>query len=86
MDTGTVDEIAKRMAELNELIAGDNSLGEQFRVGHSYVTPDPENPPHDSRVWFREIVEAEIRPLLEEYWYDNLSKAQEACQALIAGF
>jgi 5-methylcytosine-specific restriction protein B len=74
------------MAELNELIKGDTSLGEQFRVGHSYVTPDPENPPPDPRGWFREVAEAEIKPLLEEYWYDNLSKADDAYQALIGGF
>ena len=32
-------EIQKRILELNEKITADTSLGRQFRIGHSYVTP-----------------------------------------------
>ena len=37
VDPALVDDIARRMTELNEQIAND--LGNQFRIGHSYVTP-----------------------------------------------
>ena len=32
-------EIEKRILALNEEITADTSLGRQFRIGHSYVTP-----------------------------------------------
>ena len=33
--------------------------------------------------WYRNIVETEIQPLLEEYWFDNLGKAGEAVNRLL---
>ena len=43
----------------------------QFRIGHSYVTPAKDDKIDDARHWFRQIVETEIGPLLDEYWYDS---------------
>jgi 5-methylcytosine-specific restriction protein B len=37
-------------------------------------------------MWFRQVVETEIGPLLEEYWYDNLERAQAAKRRLLEGF
>lgn len=34
-----VGEVELRIAKLNETIADDPTLGRQFRIGHSYVTP-----------------------------------------------
>ena len=39
MDEAVLAEIRKRMTELNDEIAADRTLGAQFRIGHSYVTP-----------------------------------------------
>jgi 5-methylcytosine-specific restriction protein B len=75
--------IASRMAELNDTIAADRTLGEQYRVGHSYVTPQAASPPADARAWFREVVETEIGPLLDEYWFDAPNKARDARVALL---
>ena len=41
IDEAVLTEIQKRMTELNDEIAADRSLGAQFRIGHSYVTPAP---------------------------------------------
>jgi 5-methylcytosine-specific restriction protein B len=59
-------------------------LGPQFRVGHSYVTPPEEDVP-DPLAWFRGVIETEIGPLLEEYWFDVPERAREAVQALRTG-
>lgn len=74
-------KIAGRMSALNKQISDDKSLGVQFRVGHSYVTPRAE-PILDPAGWFRDVVETEIIPLLEEYWYDAPAKLSEAAAAL----
>jgi 5-methylcytosine-specific restriction protein B len=76
--------IRDRMLALNETIAQDRSLGPQFRVGHSFVTPGDEDIA-DPRKWFVEVVDTEIAPLLDEYWFDAPDQAREAAQALRAG-
>jgi len=84
IDTDMVTFIGDRMSALNEEIGGDRSLGPQYRIGHSYVTPlrKISMPPN---VWFRQVVETEIAPLLEEYWFDAVQKAEEAKERLLSG-
>lgn len=79
-------EIEKRLNGLNNEIAADKSLGPQFCVGHSYVTPPLGTIINDAREWFRQVVKTEIGPLLDEYWFDALDKAQRARQRLLEGF
>ena len=74
-----------RMITLNERIANDRSLGPQFRVGHSYVTPVPGMTIDDPAEWFKQVVETEIGPLLDEYWFDNASDAEKAKSELLNG-
>ena len=86
IDSEILSEIEKRILSLNEEIAADTSLGSQFRIGHSYVTTPFGIPISDAREWFRQVVETEIGPLLDEYWFDALEKAQKARQRLTEGF
>lgn len=79
-----LDLIQQRMAALNEEIAVDRSLGPQYRIGHSYVTPVSEAVP-DARGWFREVVRTEIVPLLHEYWFDAPEKVAAAESRLKEG-
>ena len=74
-----VATIQTRLGELNAAIAADNRLRAQFCVGHSFVTP-PKSGVDDWRGWFRAVVETEIAPLLDEYWYDDepAARAQKA--------
>ena len=76
--------IQYRMMELNEKISEDRALGPQFKVGHSYVTPGDDEI-SDPRAWFADVIETEIAPLLEEYWFDAIDRAQAAAKALRAG-
>ncbi|PVE52693.1 ATPase [Arthrobacter sp. TPD3018] len=82
-----IDEIAARLGALNDAIAADRTLGEQFRVGHSFVTPFAAPGPADEnwRDWFIETVETEIGPLLYEYWYDRPDEAKDHVRKLQAG-
>ncbi len=78
--------ITQRIGTLNHTIAQHRSLGPQFRVGHSFVTPvkaSSEGPSgwHD---WYQSAVVHEIAPLLREYWYDDAVTAQEQIDQLIA--
>lgn len=76
--------IRDRMTALNETIAHDRALGPQFRVGHSYVTPN-EDDIADPMSWFAEVIDTEIAPLLEEYWFDAPERARDATNALRTG-
>ena len=75
--------IQQKLETLNRQIADDRTLGRQFRIGHSYVTPN--HPISDSTAWFRRIIHKEIAPLLDEYWFDAPETAREAKAALLDG-
>lgn len=86
IDAEILLEIEKRLNILNNEISADPSLGPQFRVGHSYVTPPFGIPISDAREWFRQVVDTEIGPLLDEYWFDALDKSHRARERLLEGF
>ena len=64
------DNLVLALKELNEEIKNDESLGEGFRIGHSYLSnlKDCEN--------LDFIVEYELIPLLREYWFDEPDKVR----------
>jgi 5-methylcytosine-specific restriction protein B len=77
--------IEQRINALNEEIAQDRSLGPQYRVGHSYVTPPAGAPIADGKAWFTDVVRTELVPLLEEYWFDAPDKVVSASAKLLEG-
>ena len=85
IDHETTSIIRSLLTELNDEISRDRSLGPQFRIGHSYVTPSKGEKIDNPRTWFHQIVETEIAPLLEEYWYDNPDLASAATKRLLGG-
>jgi 5-methylcytosine-specific restriction enzyme B len=86
VDPEILHEFEERIVNLNNEIAADTSLGPQFRIGHSFVTPTSSVPVADARQWFRQVVDTEIGPLLDEYWFDSLEKSTKARDRLLAGF
>ena len=86
MDDTLAKDIEQRIGALNELIASDPRLGRQFRIGHSYVTPPYRLEPGDTRTWFQQVVETEIGPLLDEYWFDAPLDANTARKCLTQGW
>jgi 5-methylcytosine-specific restriction protein B len=77
-------QIEQKIIALNKIIAEDARLGPQFQVGHSYVTAEsPLN--GTAREWFAEVVNTEIFPLLEEYWFDDAKEAMKQRDMLLEG-
>ena len=85
-DDGFLQRVADRMDALNKVISEDAGLGTQFRVGHSYLTVPRDARIDDPQKWYREVVEAEIAPLLREYWFDQTDKADTREEHLLADF
>lgn len=83
-DPAFLSLVESRITALNNEIAEDRSLGSQYRIGHSFVTPSDGAVVADHKAWFHNIVETEIRPVLEEYWFDAPEKAQQAAIRLLA--
>lgn len=83
IDSGFLSTIANRLTSLNDQIVADHNLGPQFRIGHSVVTPQSNASIDDPIKWFTQVVETEIGPMLDAYWFDNAGEAQKAKRALL---
>ena len=83
MDATLAMSIETRIEALNRTIANDARLGQQFCVGHSYVTPTEALEDGSTRQWFIDVVDTEIRPLLGEYWFDAPDEVGKACGQLL---
>ena len=77
-----VSLIRQNMNQLNQVIEEDHSLGRGYRIGHSFFTPTSNV--DDFKKWYEEIVEYEIKPLLEEYWIDEPEKARSETESLLS--
>lgn len=82
----TIDEIERRINDLNSEIGKDTHLGKQFRIGHSYLIPPAGITDNNIRDWFHQIVDTEIVPLLNEYWFDDPEKSEKEKEKLLKGF
>jgi 5-methylcytosine-specific restriction protein B len=85
MDLSTAIAIEQRLNKLNLTIAADSRLGRAFRIGHSYATPTQSMEGRNSKDWFAEVVSSELKPLLEEYWFDAPDKVAAAAAKLLEG-
>lgn len=81
------DALATTLTHLNAAITEDPGLGAGFAVGHSYLSP-PSNflkdqtAPEEVDGWLHSVVEDELVPLLEEYWFDEPSNAADWAEKL----
>ncbi|EGR0547564.1 AAA family ATPase [Vibrio cholerae] len=85
IDNDFLQLIEQRIVSLNNEISKDRNLGPQFKIGHSYVTPPLNTKIEDAAAWFQGVVETEIGPLLEEYWFDDIERAIKSKDALVEG-
>jgi 5-methylcytosine-specific restriction protein B len=78
------DRLVDRIIELNTAIADDPALGHGFAIGHSYLAiPADVQPDEDATsAWLQSVVEDELIPLLDEYWFDEPNKANGWAVAL----
>jgi len=63
------DRLILAVQELNTAICLEPSLGEGFRIGHSYFCPEAIDIIDD--IWLTGVVQYELMPMIKEYWFDN---------------
>ena len=69
------DRLIACVESLNQAISEDESLGDGFRIGHSYFCNlTPETPTGSALTG---IVRFELVPLLREYWFDEPQKVKD---------
>jgi 5-methylcytosine-specific restriction protein B len=73
LENSTLDELIDVVKQLNLTIKGDPSLGEGFRIGHSYFCDQKEC----TAEWLEEVVKYDLIPIIREYWFDNDKKFNE---------
>lgn len=74
----TFDKLIDTVKQLNDEIKSDRSLGKGFCIGHSYFCN------HDTCTdeWMKSVVDYDIIPMLQEYWFDEQSKVDDWTQKL----
>src|SRR6056297_3072781 len=80
LDKEIINTIIARMLNLNNSIREERGLGEGFQIGHSYFCHVNAN---NSKNWFESVIKYEIEPLLKEYFFDNLEKADSLSSSLL---
>ena len=70
----TFDRLIDCVKDLNKAISEDESLGEDFRIGHSYFCELKQETLNAGDL--ADIVHFELVPLLKEYWFDEPQKAK----------
>ncbi|TDW90894.1 5-methylcytosine-specific restriction protein B [Kribbella pratensis] len=86
-DLDVLETCGNRVRSLNDTITKDSALGRQYCVGHSYFTPAVrlEQTGLDTADWWRRVVDTDVRPLLEEYWFDRPDVAEAEYRKLLGG-
>ncbi len=76
------EEICGRMQKVNREIS--ERLDSGYAIGHSFFIRDAGggDPESSEKDWYEDVVEYEIRPLLEEYFFDDPGKAEELTEML----
>lgn len=71
-----VNHIIQQLTHINQKIRKDPNLGVGFEIGHSYFCTSREEGLSPIQ-WWHDIVEYELKPLLEEIWFDDLTQVDE---------
>ncbi len=75
------ERLIRKIEALNIEIAGDDSLGEGFCIGHSYFCKRTKENCTDE--WLKSVVLYDIIPMLKEYWFDDKKKVEKWEEELI---
>ena len=82
-----IGKITSKISSLNELIANTPQLGAGFEIGHSYFIPsfnlDATERQDWETSWYEGVIKHEIKPLIEEYWFDDPATADELVAELL---
>ena len=75
-------KIIQSMTSLNQTISEDRQLGPAYRIGHSFFCPRGDDFSALDLTGFQEIIETEIKPLLQEYWFDEPDKVGDSMETI----
>ena len=78
----TFNALIEQIIDLNREIKMDDSLGEGFRIGHSYFCGQKTC----TEEWMKSVIYYDIIPMLQEYWFDDKQKVQRWENLLIGVF
>lgn len=81
IDAELIEQVITRVTDVNREIESDvKNLGAGFVIGHSYFCPTAmvEEP----QAWYSAVVREEIRPLLDEYWFDSPARVA-TCMSIL---
>lgn len=79
-----LDNLVEVVRKLNRTITEDPALGKGFTIGHSFL--HSVNLAAVDEDWLSSVVEDELIPLLEEYWFDNPDVVTEWAELLRGAF
>lgn len=65
----SIEKILSLIESLNQEVRDDFQLGPGYEIGHSFFTNFPKNMTENR--WFERVIQFEIKPLLEEYFFDR---------------
>ena len=82
ISTEKIGFICRAVKEINEQIKADINLGAGFQIGHSYFCSKRGEVDEDK--WLNEIITFEIKPMLEEIWFDDATKVEQMLKILSA--
>lgn len=72
-NSSKLEKLIGTITTLNDTISADESLGDGFRIGHSYFCTDKDI----TDEWLNSVVEYEVIPLIKEYWFDEPTKVRD---------
>ena len=74
------NNLVSEIINLNKKIVEDDSLGYGFEIGHSYLCYNKVEEVTDQ--WLYAVVNYDIIPLLNEYWFDNRNNVKDWAKRL----
>ena len=80
LDNPRFEALVREVESLNRAIAEDESLGEGFCIGHSYFCNMKPETCTDAAL--ASIVDYELIPMLNQYWFDEPDKVREWARKL----
>jgi 5-methylcytosine-specific restriction protein B len=80
VSSSLITRLCSSIGRVNNEIKNDVNLGAGFQIGHSYFCGFKNN--NDENQWLNEVFNFEIKPLLEEIWFDDSNKVDEVMAQL----
>lgn len=77
-----IEHICNKVGIINAKIQKDQDRGSGFRIGHSFFCSYDPTEDIDERVWYENVIDYEITPLLKEMWFDDIDQAKDFIKEL----